>query len=108
MNLDRFFLVGVDGLEPSTSVLSGLRSNHLSYTPRISQFRLFSAQGARYASSSYKEVRLCRHHPFTETISKLEDFEQFERFQREYNIFQKNYKARFREPFSHFAARMYV
>ena len=26
-------LVGVDGFEPSTSVLSGLRSNQLSYTP---------------------------------------------------------------------------
>ena len=26
-------LVGVDGVEPSTSSLSGTRSNHLSYTP---------------------------------------------------------------------------
>ena len=28
-------MVGIDGLEPSTSRLSGARSNHLSYTPRI-------------------------------------------------------------------------
>ena len=27
------FLVGVDGIEPSTSSLSGTRSNQLSYTP---------------------------------------------------------------------------
>lgn len=27
------FLVGLDGLEPSTSRLSGARSNHLSYRP---------------------------------------------------------------------------
>ena len=26
-------MVGIDGLEPSTSRLSGARSNHLSYTP---------------------------------------------------------------------------
>ena len=29
----RLQLVGVDGIEPSTSSLSGTRSNHLSYTP---------------------------------------------------------------------------
>ena len=29
----RFRLVGLDGLEPSTSRLSGARSNHLSYKP---------------------------------------------------------------------------
>ena len=28
-------MVGLDGLEPSTSVLSGLRSNRLSYRPII-------------------------------------------------------------------------
>ena len=28
-----FYLVGLDGLEPSTSRLSGVRSNHLSYRP---------------------------------------------------------------------------
>ena len=29
----RDYLVGLDGLEPTTSVLSGLRSNRLSYRP---------------------------------------------------------------------------
>ncbi len=28
-------LVGLDGLEPSTSPLSGVRSNHLSYRPAL-------------------------------------------------------------------------
>ena len=28
------FMVGVDGIEPSTSSLSGTRSNQLSYTPK--------------------------------------------------------------------------
>ncbi len=28
-------MVGLDGLEPSTSRLSGVRSNHLSYKPNI-------------------------------------------------------------------------
>ena len=32
-------MVGLDGLEPSTSRLSGVRSNHLSYKPKI--FRLY-------------------------------------------------------------------
>jgi hypothetical protein len=27
--------VGLDGLEPSTSPLSGVRSNHLSYSPKL-------------------------------------------------------------------------
>ena len=31
--IHRFQLVGLDGLEPSTSRLSGARSNHLSYKP---------------------------------------------------------------------------
>ena len=31
--LGRDYLVGLDGLEPTTSVLSGLRSNRLSYRP---------------------------------------------------------------------------
>ena len=29
-------LVGLEGLEPSTSPLSGVRSNHLSYRPKVS------------------------------------------------------------------------
>ena len=34
-------VVGMDGLEPSTSRLSGVRSNHLSYTPKVLQNQLF-------------------------------------------------------------------
>ena len=33
---DLSLLVGLDGLEPSTSRLSGVRSNHLSYRPLLS------------------------------------------------------------------------
>lgn len=48
-----FPLVGVDGLEPSTSVLSGLRSNHLSYTPLLS-----------YMNASKSEVIIRKKHDF--------------------------------------------
>jgi hypothetical protein len=34
-------LVGLDGLEPSTSPLSGVRSNHLSYRPAFLFFDAF-------------------------------------------------------------------
>ena len=38
-------LVGLDGLEPSTSRLSGVRSNHLSYRPLFSAaFKFDSGQ----------------------------------------------------------------
>ena len=33
MNINPFRVVGLDGLEPSTSRLSGVRSSHLSYKP---------------------------------------------------------------------------
>ena len=36
-------LVGLDGLEPSTSRLSGARSSHLSYKPRIFTQRLYDS-----------------------------------------------------------------
>ena len=41
-------LVGLDGLEPSTSRLSGARSNHLSYKPLlcVDSFPSFSARVA--------------------------------------------------------------
>jgi hypothetical protein len=32
-----FHMVGLDGLEPTTSVLSGPRSNHLSYRPALGE-----------------------------------------------------------------------
>ena len=35
VNADYCRLVGLDGLEPSTSRLSGVRSSHLSYRPSI-------------------------------------------------------------------------
>ena len=31
-------MVGIGGLEPPTSRLSGVRSNHLSYTPTFQEF----------------------------------------------------------------------
>ena len=34
------FLVGTNGLEPSTSRLSGVRSNHLSYAPLMEMRRI--------------------------------------------------------------------
>ena len=37
LRLCRVALVGVPGLEPGTSALSGLRSNQLSYTPCIAE-----------------------------------------------------------------------
>ena len=46
-------VVGLDGLEPSTSRLSGVRSNHLSYKPIIHSFGI----GSRHHSSS--EVLSC-------------------------------------------------
>ena len=46
-------MVGLDGLEPSTSRLSGVRSNHLSYKPIIHSFGI----GSRHHSSS--EVLSC-------------------------------------------------
>ena len=38
--------VGVGGLEPPTSRLSGERSNQLSYTPMDPMFNIVSSQGA--------------------------------------------------------------
>ena len=35
----REFLVGTNGLEPSTSRLSGVRSNHLSYAPVLVEIK---------------------------------------------------------------------
>ena len=36
-------LVGSNGIEPSTSRLSGVRSNHLSYEPIFLEFVFFSS-----------------------------------------------------------------
>ena len=44
-------LVGLDGLEPSTSRLSGVRSNHLSYKPLFSLIRYW------FASSCYPKPK---------------------------------------------------
>ena len=33
-------MVGLDGLEPSTSRLSGVRSNHLSYRPKLNEVEI--------------------------------------------------------------------
>ena len=38
-------MVGLDGLEPSTSRLSGARSSHLSYRPLFSRWFWFGSSG---------------------------------------------------------------
>ena len=40
-------LVGLDGLEPSTSPLSGVRSNHLSYRPALGLLKVVEGEGLR-------------------------------------------------------------
>ena len=40
-------MVGRDGLEPSTSRLSGVRSNHLSYRPQCAVTHVAQALGAQ-------------------------------------------------------------
>ena len=49
-------LVGVPGLEPGTSVLSGLRSNHLSYTPKT-LYKLVGTTGLEPATSWSQTTR---------------------------------------------------
>ena len=39
MQFSKNNLVGLNGLEPSTSRLSGVRSNHLSYAPVLVEMR---------------------------------------------------------------------
>ena len=49
--------VGVGGLEPPTSRLSGERSNQLSYTPMDPMFNIdgYQSPGAAYAAGSVPE-----------------------------------------------------
>ena len=57
------FLVGTNGLEPSTSRLSGVRSNHLSYAPVLSSFKIEQYRFKNlWASSSYER---CSHRSFS-------------------------------------------
>ena len=51
-------LVGLDGLEPSTSRLSGARSNHLSYRPLFVSLRWCSRRPA-HLSVSLPGIRPC-------------------------------------------------
>ena len=41
MQFSKNIMVGLNGLEPSTSRLSGVRSNHLSYAPIFTLFAPF-------------------------------------------------------------------
>ena len=50
-------LVGLDGLEPSTSRLSGARSNHLSYRPLFSGDHRFFVIFAAFAAGGDDGVR---------------------------------------------------
>ena len=57
-------LVGLDGLEPSTSRLSGVRSNHLSYRPLYFYYRLRMASlPVVYAQSRTLSTLLSRALP---------------------------------------------
>ena len=38
-------MVGLNGLEPTTSPLSGVRSNHLSYRPNFLQMLSYNTKG---------------------------------------------------------------
>ena len=49
-------LVGLDGLEPSTSRLSGARSNHLSYRPLFSGFSFFVHSAFRFRCFPFLSV----------------------------------------------------
>ena len=51
-------LVGRGGLEPPTSRLSGVRSNHLSYRPNEVEVRDFSG-GAHHAKGTLPKVTIC-------------------------------------------------
>ena len=51
-----YILMGLSGLEPPTSRLSGVRSNRLSYKPLFILF-LFSKSFICFASLFFKEVR---------------------------------------------------
>ena len=50
-------LVGLDGFEPSTSRLSGARSNHLSYRPFLIWFR-FVHLTLYLSSDPFRQIRL--------------------------------------------------
>ncbi|CEF47239.1 hypothetical protein XFF6166_740003 [Xanthomonas citri pv. fuscans] len=41
-----FRVVGLGGLEPPTSPLSGVRSNHLSYRPKVVSLKWWSLSGS--------------------------------------------------------------
>lgn len=62
------FLVGTNGLEPSTSRLSGVRSNRLSYRP------IGSLSGSKFFSYPTFSIFLfeCSYHPFL--ISEMRTF----------------------------------
>ena len=50
---EQFYMVGLNGLEPSTSRLSGVRSNHLSYRPIMERVK-----GIEPSSTAWKAVVL--------------------------------------------------
>jgi hypothetical protein len=71
-------LVGVPGIEPGTSSLSGTRSNHLSYTPGIAiaglqsrSRRTLPAWDARLHPSERRLVEATGFEPVTPSLQSL-------------------------------------
>ena len=75
-------LVGLSGLEPPTSRLSGVRSNRLSYRPmqgimgslsslRLTIFRLFPHSHIRFSMSNFRWTLENKQHSFLSTYRNL-------------------------------------
>ena len=66
--LSEFYLtlMGTSGLEPPTSRLSGVRSNHLSYAPILNRSTRFKISSSQFCFSKIFETS-----PFSITLSKF-------------------------------------
>ena len=73
-------MVGLDGLEPSTSRLSGVRSSHLSYRPVFPQVLFSSVHGVNFRSvvplHSTSLSVMMGFEPSTQTAFEFYDFSE--------------------------------